>query len=111
LGRFEEAVDAAAVAMTVHSSSEELLAKAHRRKYLSYMELGDLSGVVTEATTVIELEPNDIEMFAEAYVYRALAHGFAGEVVESEADLREVLVLLPEDHRWAQNASALLAES
>jgi tetratricopeptide (TPR) repeat protein len=64
---------------------------------------------VADVTAAIDLEPDDIDTLALAYVNRSIALSKLERTDEAVADLRIVVELVPQTHELNRQAVALLA--
>ncbi len=64
---------------------------------------------VADATAAIDLQPDDIDILAQAYVNRSIALSTLERTDDAAADLRMVLDLVPPTHELNRQALALLA--
>ncbi len=109
LGQFDEALEAAAAVIDLEPNAD-LLARAHRRRYLIFVELNQAADVVAEATAAIDLAPGDARILAEAYLARAAGLGELGEYEDAVVDVGTAIDLLSDDDPMAQSAAELLEE-
>ncbi len=63
---------------------------------------------IADVTAAIDLQPDDIDILAQAYVNRSIALSILQRTDEAVADLRMVLELLPPTHELNRQALALL---
>jgi tetratricopeptide (TPR) repeat protein len=64
---------------------------------------------VADVTAAIDLQPDDIDILAQAYVNRSIALSTLERTDDAVADLRMVLDLVPPTHELNRQALALLA--
>jgi len=63
---------------------------------------------VADVTAAIDLQPDDIDILAQAYVNRSIALNTLERTDDAVADLRMVLDLVPPTHELNRQAVALL---
>ncbi|MCZ6462643.1 MAG: hypothetical protein O6705_10505, partial [Actinobacteria bacterium] len=61
-----------------------------------------------DVTAAIDLQPDDIDILAQAYVNRSIALSTLERTDDATADLRMVLDLVPPTHELNRQALALL---
>ena len=72
------------------------------------VQLERVEEAIADATAAIDLQPDDIDILAQAYVNRSIALSILQRTDEAVADLRMVLELLPPTHELNRQALALL---
>ena len=65
---------------------------------IALSELGSVEEAVADATAAIDLQPDDIDILAAAYVGRSVDLDALGRTDEAAAELQTVLGLLPPTH-------------
>ncbi len=64
-------------------------AARHFKRGLTYYDLGDFDGAITEFTLAIQLD----DRHARAYAFRALANSYAGRAARAQSDLQNAIRL------------------
>ena len=78
-------------------------AALHFQRGLTYYDLGDFDGAITEFSRAIQLD----DRHARAYAFRALCHGYTGSAVRAQSDLRNAIRLKADPKLIAEVRRAL----
>ena len=75
----------------------------HFKRGLTYYDLGDFDGAITEFSRAIQLD----DRHARAYAFRALCHGYTGSAARAQSDLQNAIRLKADPKLIAEVRRAL----
>lgn len=82
-------------------------AALHFKRGLTYYDLGDFDGAITEFSRAIQLD----DRHARAFAFRALAYGYTGHTARAQSDLQNAIRLKADPKLIAEVRKALQQES
>lgn len=82
-------------------------AALHFKRGLTYYDLGDFDGAVTEFSRAIQLD----DRHARAFAFRALAYGYTGNAARAQSDLQNAIRLKADPKLIAEVRRALQQQS
>ena len=81
--------DTERTATTTNTTTAANTAARHFKRGLTYYDLGDFDGAITEFTLAIQLD----DRHARAYAFRALAYSYTGRAARAQSDLQNAIRL------------------
>ena len=78
-------------------------ATLHFKRGLTYYDLGDFEGAITEFSRAIQLD----DRHARAFAFRALCHGYTGNTARAQSDLQNAIRLKADPKLIAEVRRAL----
>lgn len=95
--------DLAANSSESNTATAANTAALHFKRGLTYYDLGDFDGAITEFSRAIQLD----DRHARAYAFRALCHGYTGSTARAQSDLQNAIRLKADPKLIAEVRRAL----